>query len=85
MKKVLLSVTVVALSGIILSTSCKKDEESAFDVGQRAGKEYCDCVKSQSSEICDELNDEEYSKYDNDYQFALGFLEASEGCWALGK
>lgn len=85
MKKLLLSVTVVALSGIILSTSCKKDEESAFDVGQRAGKEYCDCVKSQSPEACDELSDEEYSKYENDYQFALGFLEGSEGCWVVEK
>jgi len=71
-----ISMVVALLAGVIVFSSCKKDDSSA-DIGKKAAKEYCDCFKESTAIkflACAEDWENKYVKYEDDNEFlqALG-------------
>jgi len=65
---------VALLAGVVVFSSCKKDDSTA-DIGKKAAKEVCDCFK-QSTLIkfasCMEDWEIKYGKYEDDDEFNEG-------------
>ena len=81
----------ILLTGVILVSACKKDEQDNPEAdGKAAAKELCECLEKVSdedeAEICyEELRKKYYEKYSDNDAFAIAFEIEIEDCEAHKK
>ncbi len=83
MKKLFLSIGCAAILAMsTLAVSCKKDDDSDFDKGKKAGKEYCECMEKAMADESSTMDcdDSKISGTSFSVNYILGVSEGMSSC-----